>query len=306
MPTALTDPSPRQATARGIACIMAGIFCLAVSDSLAKWLGSHYAPIQLLFLRSLIALPLVVALALAMGGRRALRTRHPGLHLLRGAINVASATCFYLGLALLPLAETTAIAYAAPLFVIGLSAMVLREPVQPRHWAAVLAGFAGVMVVVRPGMAGFQAAALLPLATALGYAAMMLTARRIGPEEGMPTTMLYIALGQLVFSAVLQPWYWRPVAADTLPGFLGIALFSTLGLGLITEAFRVAPASVVAPFDYSGMIWAVLLGWLFWRELPDVWAWSGSALIVGSGLYVALSEARRPGRRTPRRPGPPG
>ena len=292
-------PAARAASARGIACIMAGIFCLTISDSLAKWLGGHYPPIQILFLRSVIALPVVAAAALALGGRRALRTRHLPVHLLRGAINVASAWCFYLGLTLLPLAETTAIAFAAPLCVVGLSAIALGERVSPGRWAAVLAGFAGVLVVVRPGTAGFQPAALLPLATAVGYALMMVSARRIGPEEGMLTTMLYIAAGQAVFSAAPQLWYWRPLEPALLPGFLGVAVFSTLGLGLITQAFRIAPASVVAPFDYSGMLWATLFGWLFWREMPDPVAWLGIAMIVASGLYVALGETRRdkPARR---------
>src|SRR5690606_31860 len=112
-----------------------------------------------------------------------------------------------------------AIAFAAPLFVIGLSAAALGERVPPARWAAVLAGFAGVLIVVRPGTAGFQPAALLPMATALGYAVMMVTARRIGPEESMLTTMLYIALGQVVFSAAPQPWYWQPIEAAHLPGF---------------------------------------------------------------------------------------
>lgn len=277
----------------GIACIMGGIFCLTVSDSLAKWLSAHYAPIQLLFLRGLLALPVVCALVLLTGGRRALRTRHFGTHLLRGAINVGSASCFYLGLTMLPLAETTAIAFAAPLFVTALSVIALGERVDARAWVAVLAGFAGVLIVVRPGMAGFQPAALLPLVTALGYAVMMVSARRIGAEESMLTTMFYIAFAQMLVAAVPQVWFWRPVAAEHAWGVAGIACFSTLGLGLITQGFRIAPASVIAPFDYTGLIWATLFGWLFWNELPDAWAYCGAALIAGSGIYIALRESSR-------------
>lgn len=299
-----TPPHARASAAGGIACILGGMLCLTISDSLAKWLGAHYAPIQLLFLRGSIALTVIATAVLAVAGRPALRTRYLRLHMLRGAINVASASCFYLGLTLLPLAEVTAIAFAAPLFVISLSALLLREPVGAGRWAAVLVGFLGVLVVVRPGVSGFQPAGLLPLATALCYAFMMLTARRIGPDEKMPTMMFYIALGQVVFSAALQPWFWQPVQAPHWPGIAGIAVFSTLGLGLITQAFRIAPASTVAPFDYSGIVWAVLFGWLFWDELPDVWAWVGSALIMGSGLYVAISEARR-GRAARGRQAPP-
>ncbi len=283
----------------GIACIMGGIFCLTVSDSLAKWLAGHYSPIQLLFMRALLALPVVTALVLMHGGRRALRTNYLGTHLLRGALNVGSACCFYLGLTMLPLAETTAIAFAAPLFVTALSVIALNERVDAKAWIAVLAGFLGVLIVVRPGMSGFQPAALLPLVTALGYAAMMVSARRIGPEESMLTTMFYIAFGQVVVSSLAQPWYWQPVQWQHAHGIAGIALFSTLGLGLITQGFRIAPASVVAPFDYTGLIWAALFGWLFWRELPDAWAFAGAGLIAGSGIYIAMRESSR--RRARRR-----
>ena len=285
----------------GIACILGGIFFLTISDSLAKWLGAHYAPIQLLFLRGLLALPVVCVLVLMHGGRRALRTRYLGTHMLRGAINVGSACCFYLGLTLLPLAETTAIAFAAPLFVTALSVIALGERVDARAWVAVLIGFLGVLIVVRPGMSGFQPAALLPLVTALGYAVMMVSARRIGAEESMLTTMFYIAFAQVIVSAVPQAWFWRPVQMEHAVGIAGIALFSTLGLGLITQGFRIAPASVVAPFDYTGLLWATLFGWLIWGELPDVWAYAGAALIAGSGLYIALRETwRRRARRRAR------
>ncbi|MFA4913485.1 MAG: DMT family transporter [Burkholderiaceae bacterium] len=281
--------SPRDAGAsRGILFIIGGIFCLTLSDSLAKWLGEYYAPIQLLFLRGLLALPVVCALVLMQGGRRALRTRHFDLHMLRGAINVGTACCFYLSLTLLPLAEATAIAFSAPLFVMAISVLVLGERVDARAWMAVLAGFAGVMIVVRPGMSGFQPAALLPLVTAIGYAVMMVSARRIGREESMLTTMFYIALCQVLVSAAAQYWYWQPVQWEHAWGIAGIALCSTMGLGLITQAFRIAPASVVAPFDYTGLISATLLGWVIWGELPDHWAFVGAALIAASGIYIAV------------------
>ncbi|ANY16268.1 DMT family transporter [Bordetella pseudohinzii] len=288
--------APSQAPGRsagplaGIACVVAGIFCLTLSDAQAKWLGAHYAPIQILFLRALIASPFVLLLAVGLGGRRSLRTRHPGIHLLRGAINILSATCFYLGLSYLPLAENTAIAFAAPLFVTALSVFFLKENVDGRRWLAVAAGFAGVLVIVRPGSASFQLAALLPLVTALLYAVMMITARAIGQGEGMLTTMVYIVAGQLVCSAALVPWFWDTPRLVDLPLFAGVALFSTLGLTLITQGFRIGPASVVAPFDYTGLLWATLLGWLIWNEKPEASATIGAVFIAGSGLYIAWRE----------------
>ncbi|MGB3425998.1 MAG: DMT family transporter [Castellaniella sp.] len=277
----------------GIGCILAGIFCLTISDGLAKWLGAFYAPIQILFLRALIALPLVTALVLFLGGHRALRTRHIGVHLLRGALNVAAASFFYLGLTRLPLAENTAIAFCAPLFVTAISVAFLGEKVSKGGWLAILAGFVGVIVIVRPSPGNIQWAALLPLATAFGYAIMMVSAKRISARESMFTTMFYIVFGQLVFAGLPLAFFWTPIDWAHLPGFIGIAICSTAGLGLITQAFRMAPASVVAPFDYFGLISATLLGWFFWNEVPEVWFYVGALTIAASGIYVALSNGRR-------------
>ena len=281
----------------GIACVSAGILFLTCSDALAKWIGDYYSPVQILFLRSVIALPVVLALVLALGGQRALRTRHVGLHLLRGALNIISASLFYLALRSLPLAETTAIAFSAPLFVTALSVLVLKERVDRKGWLAVAAGFAGVLVIVRPGADSFQMAALLPLATAAMYAVMMLSARGINAAESMLTTMFYIVAGQLVCSALAAPVFWTPPAWSHLPFFVGIALFSTLGLTFITQGFRIGPASVVAPFDYTGLLWATLLGWLVWQDIPDVLDSLGAVLIVGSGLCIAWRETRLGKRR---------
>lgn len=291
-------PAAREHSAfAGIACVAGGIFFLTLSDANAKWLGANYNPLQILFLRALIALPFVTALALGLGGRRVLRTTHPGLHLTRGAINVVSACCFYLGLQALPLAEATAIAFAAPLFVTALSVFILKERVDGKRWVAVLAGFAGVLIVVRPGTQAFQPATLLPLTTALLYAVMMITARGINRAEGMLTTTFYIVVGQLVCSAIGLPWVWRAPAVEDLPYFGAVALFSTLGLALITQGFRIGPASVVAPFDYTGLVWATILGWIFWREAPDAYAYLGAVFIAGSGVYIAVREARGKSRR---------
>ena len=274
---------------------MAGIFFLTLSDANAKWLGASYHPLQILFLRALIALPVVTALALWLGGRRVLRTGHLRLHLARGAINVVSACCFYLGLNSLPLAEATAIAFAAPLFVTALSVFVLKERVDSRRWLAVLAGFAGVLIIVRPGTDAFQAATLLPLTTAMLYAVMMTTARGISPSEGMLTTTFYIVAGQFLCSILTLPWVWQAPAIGDLPYFAGVALFSTLGLTLITQAFRIAPASVVAPFDYTGLIWATVLGWVFWREAPDalaIWAPPSSPAAASISPCARLARSR--------------
>lgn len=292
----MKDASRQASPLAGIACVTAGVMFLTISDAVAKLLGERYSPPQILFLRAAIALPVVMALVAALGGgRRALRTRHPWLHLGRGAINVVSACCFYLGLQAMPLAEATAISYAAPMFVTALSVLVLKDRVDGARWLAVCAGFAGVLVIVQPGSASFQPAALLPLTTALLYALMMITARAIGRGEGMLTTMFYIVAAQLVCSAVLAPWFWTEVLWGDLPRFAAVAVFSTLGLTFITQGFRIGPASVVAPYDYTGLLWATLLGWLIWRDAPGLAVCVGAVVIAASGVYIAWRETRPAG-----------
>jgi drug/metabolite transporter (DMT)-like permease len=275
------------------------MMCLTISDAIAKWLGSAYPPAQILFLRAAIALPFVATVVLLLGGRHALRTRHPGIHAARGAINVVSAIAFYTSLRYLPFAEATAISFAAPMCVTLLSVFVLKERVDAVRWGAIVLGFAGVVLIVRPGTASFQPAALLPLVTALLYAVMMLTARGIGPGESVLTMGLYIVVAQLFCSAATMPWFWRAPDIDHWPFFAGVAVFSTLGLTLITQAFRIAPASVIAPFDYTGLVWATLLGWLVWGETPDAPTCAGAAIIVAGGLLLILRETVRK-NRTPR------
>ena len=293
-------PSAGPSVPAGIFLVCAGMLCLSVNDALAKWLGAFYSPLQIIFLRSLLGLPLAAAIAFAFHGRGAFATRHPGVHLLRGGLNVFAAFTFFLSLLYLPLAEATAIAFASPIFVTGLSALFLKERVGPRRWAAVLAGFVGVLIIVRPGSQSFQPAALLPLVSALLYAFMMISARRIGASESVWTMMFYVISAPLLFSTALVPFVWRGPAWEHLPWFLAIAVFGMAAITLISQGFRLAPAAVVAPFDYTGLIWAGLFGWAFWREVPDAWTVAGAAVIVASTLYIGYREARvKAGRGEP-------
>jgi len=285
------------AVSKGIAYILAGMLCLTLSDALAKHLSQlRYSPLQIMFLRAGLALPVVLVAALALGGRRVLVSRHIGVHVGRGALNLVSAVSFYMGFRYLPLAENVAIAFVAPLFVTALSVWWLKERVDARRWLAVALGFAGALLVARPDAANVQLAALYPLTAAFFYALVMISARAIGPGEGMLTTMLYIVIGQLACSSLVVPWFWRTPDWPHLPFFIAMALLGTLGLTLMTQAFRIAPASVIAPFDYSGLGWAVLLGWLFWDEAPPALAYLGMACIVASGLYIAWRAGRQNSR----------
>ncbi len=279
-----------QQAGTGIALMAAGVACLTVSDAIGKALTAGYLPIQILFIRYLVALPIAVLIAWRMGGAAALRSHKPAIHLARGAVLLVAATLFFTGLSKLGLAEATALIFAAPVFITALSALVLKEHVGWRRWSAVLVGFAGVLVIVRPGSAAFQAASLYPVATAFFYAVLMIAARWVDPRESVWTLMLYMTGAGALLSSPVMPFVWTPLRLEDWWLFAGIALFGTAGITMMTQAFRFAPAAVVAPFDYTALIWATLIGWLIWNEIPDLMTWAGAAIIIASGVFIVWRE----------------
>jgi drug/metabolite transporter (DMT)-like permease len=284
---------------KGIGCMCLGVLFLALGDAVSKWLGEVHSPLQIIFFRTLVSLPLIALLAYFAGGMRKLRTKRPKVHLLRGIIYTGTMGFFVLGLTMLPLAEATAIAFVAPLFVTLLSVPLLGERIEPPVLVASLVGFLGVLIVVRPGGDAFGIGALVLVAAALCYALMMITARRYGGREHLWAMVFYMTVVPFVLTAAALPWVWQTPHPWHWLGFWGSGVFGVGATAFITLAFRFAPAAIAAPFDYSAMLWAVLLGWWFWGELPDVWVWVGSVLIIGSGLAVAYMERRTSLKRRP-------
>ncbi|WP_298814199.1 DMT family transporter [uncultured Roseibium sp.] len=285
----VTTHSQSQVTT-GILMMSVGVASLCVSDAIAKALTADYSPIQIIFIRNFIALPFATLIALRLGGRSALVSHRPIAHLLRGVLWLLAAGLFFTSFIYLGLAEATTLIFAMPVFVTAISALLLKEQVGWRRWSAVLAGFFGVLVVIRPGFGTFQMASLLPLTTAFFYALLMLSARWVDPRESVWTLMLYLVGAGALLSALLLPFVWVPPRLEDIWLFLGIALFGTAGITLMTQAFRFAPAAVVAPFDYTALLWATLLGWLLWEEIPDVATYVGAVIIIASGIYIVLRE----------------
>ncbi|WP_264766798.1 DMT family transporter [Vreelandella zhuhanensis] len=284
---------------KGIGCMCLGVLFLALGDAVSKWLGETHSPVQIIFFRTLVSLPLIALLAHFGGGLRKLRTRRPGVHLIRGLIYTGTMGCFVLGLTLLPLAEATAIAFVAPLFVTLLSVPLLGERIAPPVLAASLVGFLGVLIVVRPGGDAFGLGALVMIGAAVFYALMMITARRYGAREHLWAMVFYMSLVPLMITAAILPWVWQTPLPWHWLGFLGAGIFGVGATAFITLAFRFAPAAIAAPFDYTAMLWAVGLGWWFWGEIPDIWVLLGSILIIGSGLAIAYHDRRTTLKRRP-------
>lgn len=284
-----------QSAGQAIVTMCFGVFFLVVNDALAKWLTTHYHTLQIVFLRYALALPIVAVAVLSISGRMSLQSRHLPVHALRGFLLVIAAFSFFTGLKFLPLAEATSLIFAAPIFITALSVPLLGDHVGWRRWAAVIIGFAGVLIIVRPGAAAFQPASLIVVATAMLYAIIMISVRWIGRGDRFWTMMFYMAFFPALFSGLVVPFVWQPPQWPHMPLFLAMSVFGTLGLTLISQAFRLAPAAIVAPFDYTALIWASLLGWLLWEEIPTVWTYIGAAVIIASGVYIVVRETRKKG-----------
>lgn len=274
-----------------ILAICAGVAFLVANDAGAQLLTDRYSPIQILLLRNIIAVPIIVGIIAAVAGMSALRTHQPGLHALRGVLLVSATWMNFTGLIYLPLAEATALIFSAPLFITALSVPLLRERVGWRRWSAVLLGFLGVLVIVRPGGATFQLASLLPVTAALIYAVFMINARWIGRSESFWTMMLFAMLFPMLYAAPVALYAWTPILSGDLWIFLGIAICGSLGLALIGPAFRLAPAAIIAPFDYTALVWAAGLGWMLWGDKPVIWTVIGAVIIIISGLFLMVREA---------------
>lgn len=286
--------APRQDVLRGILLMLGAVAVFSTMDALIKHLSAGYSPLQIIFFRNLFAfLPLLPVLARG-GGLLLLRTRRLGSHLGRAAMGFGAMICFFTAFSLMPLADVVAISLSAPIFITALSVPLLAEQVGPRRWAAVLVGFIGVLVMVRPGGAAMvDPVVLLPLAGAVLYALALIAMRKLGATERATTTVFYFTLACTVLSGLAQPFVWRMPDLDDFALLVCVGLLGGSAQLLMTQALRLAPAAVVAPFDYSALIFSIGFGYLFWSEIPDQLLLVGAAIVVASGLYILHRETLR-------------
>lgn len=294
------------ATNRGILALIVGIAIFSVQDVILKQLSGDYPLHQAMLLRSLTALPFHVAIVWWFDGRLStITTPGWGKMLARGLLNFTAYTCYYLGLAYMPMADTVALFFTSPLFITLAAALFFKERVSLISACAVALGFAGVLLIVRPGTGGVEIAALLPILGALGYALSMVIARPMGRTETAAAMSFWgnicfllcafalsLVFGFGQFEGATHPsiaFLTRGWAMPTRTDFLlmsGCGVISAIGITLLTYAYRIAPSSKVAPFEYSFMFWGVLWGWMFWGNLPDALGWIGISVIIGAGLLV--------------------
>lgn len=268
-----------------------GFALMAASIKVAA--DSGIAIVEIMFWRfGFGLLPLFGYIALR-SGPGVVRTRRFGAHLWRSAIGLVSMYLSFRAIALLPLAEATTISFAAPLFAIALSALLLGEQVGPRRWTAVAVGFVGVLVVADPSGQSLPLAGLLfAIGGAIGVAAVTIAIRRIGRTEAPETTVFWFSALSLLVLAVPTLGVATPHDAREWLLLLGIGLTGGIAQLFMTGSLRLARVSIVAPFDYSQLIWAVLLGWAIWNTVPTPRTWAGAAIIAACGLYSAYRERK--------------
>ena len=258
---------------------------------------------EMAFYRFAFGLPPLLAWMALTRNARAWRTRRPLAHLVRGLLGLATMVCAFAALTWLPLAEAATIGFAAPLFSVVLSALVLGEPVGRHRWSAVALGFLGVLIVIRPGGSALPAAGLaLAVAAAFGTAAVTITVRQIGRTEATPTIVLWFTLFSMAATGLFLPFYGQRHDGATWAILIGLGLAGGCGQLFLTSALRFAPVAVVVPFDYAQLLWAVLLGWALWGTHPPASTWAGAAVIVASGLYTLYREHKLGREKVPPEP----
>lgn len=295
----------------GILFVMGAVTMFSINDVLVKTMSGGYPLHQMTFIRGLVAVIFTLLVFMPLeGGWSNVRTTRWRFHLVRGMTVVIANMTFFTGLAVLPLGEATAIYFVGPLFITALSFFFLGERVGLRRWTAVVVGLIGVIVVIRPGASGFQAAAILPAIAAFFYASLQIMTRKLGTTEKASTMTFYINLSFVVFSGTIglvlgsgwasgwdnaslefltRAWQW-PTPHDWVL-LIAIGVFISFGSYCISQAYRSCEAGLLAPFEYVALPQAVVFSMIFWGDFPDAIAWIGIALIAGSGLYVFLREA---------------
>jgi drug/metabolite transporter (DMT)-like permease len=290
-----------KARQRAILLLLAASATFALAAAAVKELGGAIPLAQVILARNLFALPFLLLLVARSGGFAMLRPRAPGMHALRTLFGMMGMVGAFASYTWLPLATATVLGFTMPLFLTALSVVILRERVGWRRWSAVVVGFLGVLLVARPGAAE-QALPLIPVLLALlgglGWALAMMTIRRLG-DAGEPgvTIVVWFAIGAALVSGIATIPVWVTPDGKQWLLLIGIGAVSALAQLLMTEAYRRGETTLLAPFEYAGLIWTMAMGALIWGEVPGLVDLLGFAVLVGAGLFIWWRETRLAARR---------
>lgn len=282
--------------ARALAAMALSTLIFAVMHMLVRHVSAEVHPIQIAFFRNLFGL-IVFLPWLMRRGLAPLRTKRFPLHALRGAVNAVAMFAFFTGLSLTPLAKATALGFTAPIFAGLLSIALLGERFRLRRWSAIACGFAGVLVILRPGLIAIDLGAALVLFSSLLWGATIIVIKVLGRTESSVTTTIYMNLLLALFSFVPALFVWRTPGLEAWLWLVAIGVLGTLAQILLAQALKDSEPGVVMPLDFLRLIWASALGFLVFAEVPELFVWIGGAVIFASSTYLAYREAKAGVRR---------
>jgi drug/metabolite transporter (DMT)-like permease len=307
MSTVSALPAPPSNLPRAIISMTLAILLFSSMNAMIKLLSSHYPLSQIIFARAFFSLLVISPMIAAAGGWRSLGTSRPWGHVWRCGAGVAAMTCGFTAITLLPLANAAAIGFTTPLFITFLGIFMLGERIRWRRTLALLTGFAGVLIMLTPslqanlkdGVAGFGLGSLIGLAGAAMAAMAMISIRRLSSTELSTTIVFYFMLTGTLISALFLPFQF--IMPDLKGGLMlvGIGLVGGIAQILLTQAYRQAPVAVIAPFDYTAMLWATGWGYLIWGDLPTSLTLVGAAIVIASGVYITYRELHLGVTKTP-------
>ncbi|MEX0338335.1 MAG: DMT family transporter [Arenibacterium sp.] len=277
---------------RGAIMMIVSTLCFAVMHATVRHVSHSLPPFQIAFFHNLSGLMFLLPL-LAAGGFAQLRTKRLGLHALRGVINIVAMLMFFTAVATTPLAKVTALSFTAPIFAAALSVLVLGERFRTHRWSALIAGFIGMLIVLRPGFAVVETGALLAVSAAALWAVAMIIIKMLSRTESSVAIVAWMGIFLCAFSIGPALWVWQPVHAHSWFWLVFIGLAGSLAQVSLSQSLKETDTTAVLPYDFLKLIWTALLGaWLF-AEIPDQFTFIGAGVIFGASLYIAHRERRR-------------
>lgn len=279
-------------TLRGFGFALLAFAIFSTHDAIIKTLGGSYSVFQIIFFSMLFAFVPMSIIMLADRAVDNFRPHHPWLVLLRSGLAIVAMSCAFYAFTTLPMAEVYALLFATPLLVTALSVPLLGETVRFQRWAAVIVGLIGVMIVLRPGVSDFTLGHAAALVAACASSMASILIRKIGGEERSAVLILYPMTASLIVMSLLMPSVYRPVSLPDLGLMASVGFLSVIAQLCVIFAYRAAPAAVVAPLQYSQMLWATFFGVFFFYETPDFYVALGSVVIISSGMFVVWRESR--------------
>ncbi len=292
--------APRRSPLAAAGWMLAAVASFSLMDAGMKLLSAHYPPLQVTLLRGAASLPFVLVWVLASAGVRSIVPVRWGLHLLRGVLGMVMIGCFVYALRRMPLSTAYTLYFVAPLLVAALSVPLLGEKVGPRRWTAIGIGLLGVVVVLRPGVDGLVSLpGLMVLLAATAYAIAAVTVSLLTRTDTPQSMVVWFLAIMAVGAGLAAIPGWVPLRWEHAALILGMGLAGAFGQIALTSAFMRGDASMIAPLEYTGLVWVIAWDWLLWQTLPDTATWTGAAIIVASGLYLLRRERTVGATRTP-------